>query len=194
MKFSCSSNDVLSPDSSIMHCTIGSDLARRFNPSTSLGKSCAFFGSTATLTTGETENFITFRLCASLNVVMVPVLTKNWSTPTSPQMLPHGTSSIASMYRPIIRIVLWIAFSFKSYFFARNVIRAHNSGLQACGNLTRKDTAKGVETSFVRCGYHFRNVHHKRAVRVTIFHRNCSGIIIRPLVQHVCPILLGSHW
>lgn len=46
-------------------------------PSTNLGKSAGFFGSTATRTTGETENFITFMLCASLNVVMVPVFTKN---------------------------------------------------------------------------------------------------------------------
>lgn len=40
-------------------CTIGSDLARRFRPSTSFGNSAGFFGSTATLTTGETLNFIT---------------------------------------------------------------------------------------------------------------------------------------
>ncbi|KYM93586.1 hypothetical protein ALC62_15944 [Cyphomyrmex costatus] len=69
-----------SPDSSIMHCTIGSDFAKRrktYTPSTNFGKSAGFFGSTATRTTGDTENFITFILCASLNVVMVPVLTKN---------------------------------------------------------------------------------------------------------------------
>merc|ERR1712066_217312 len=100
-----------SPDSSIMHCTMGSDLEGRFSPSTSLGRSEAFFGSTATLTTGDTENFMTFMLCASLNVVMVPVLTRNWSTPTSPQMLPQGTSSMASMYLPMMRMVLWMDFS-----------------------------------------------------------------------------------
>merc|ERR1719150_1275506 len=66
-----------SPDSSIMHCTMGSDLARRFRPSTSLGSSDGFLGSTATHTTGDTENFMTFMLCASLKVVMVPVLTRN---------------------------------------------------------------------------------------------------------------------
>lgn len=57
-------------------------------PSTNFGRSAGFFGSTATRTTGDTENFMTFMLCASLNVVMVPVLTKNWSTPTRPQILP----------------------------------------------------------------------------------------------------------
>merc|ERR1712168_1413785 len=51
-----------SPDSSMMHCTMGSDLANLFRPSTSLGKSAGFLGSTATLTTGETENFMTFML------------------------------------------------------------------------------------------------------------------------------------
>ncbi|KYM76579.1 hypothetical protein ALC53_13022, partial [Atta colombica] len=77
---------ICSPDSSMMHCTIGSDFAKQANnklswetyiPSTNFGKSAGFFGSTATRTTGDTENFITFMLCASLNVVMVPVLTKN---------------------------------------------------------------------------------------------------------------------
>jgi hypothetical protein len=51
-------------------------------PSTSFGKSAGFLASTATRTTGETENFMTFRLWASLKVEMVPVLTRNWSTPT----------------------------------------------------------------------------------------------------------------
>merc|ERR1719299_146833 len=100
----------------MIHWTMGSDLDSLFKPSTSLGKSEGFLGSTATRTTGETENFMTFMLWASLKVVMVPVLTKNWSTPTRPQMLPQGTSSMASMYLPIIRMVLWIDFSYKSSF------------------------------------------------------------------------------
>ena len=47
-----------SPLSSVEHCTIGSDLASRFRPSTNFGNSEGFFGSTATRTTGDTENFI----------------------------------------------------------------------------------------------------------------------------------------
>jgi len=39
--------------------TNGSDLDNFFNPSTNLGKSYAFLGLTATLTTGDTEYFIT---------------------------------------------------------------------------------------------------------------------------------------
>merc|ERR1711962_100892 len=95
-----------SPLSDETHKTIGSDLARRFIPSTSLGSCCWSLGSTATRTTGDTENFICFMLWACSKVVKVPVFTKNWSTPTRPHMLPQGTSSIGSVYLPIIKIVL----------------------------------------------------------------------------------------
>jgi hypothetical protein len=44
-------------------------------------------------------------LWAVSEVVRVPDLSKNWSTPTKPTMLPHGTSSMGSTYRPIIRTV-----------------------------------------------------------------------------------------
>lgn len=54
-----------SPDSSVKHCTRLSDLAKFFSPYISFGKSAAFFGYTATLTTGDTEYFIGFMLCAS---------------------------------------------------------------------------------------------------------------------------------
>merc|ERR1719201_2689552 len=37
-----------SPDSSIEHCTSGSDLESRLSPSTSLGRSLGFLGCTAT--------------------------------------------------------------------------------------------------------------------------------------------------
>ena len=46
-------------DSSMIHCTMGSNLASCFRPSTSLGRSAGFFASTMTLTTGLTLNFIT---------------------------------------------------------------------------------------------------------------------------------------
>ncbi len=129
-------------NSKIHTCTIGSDFARRLRPSTNFGKSAGFFGSTATLTTGLTLNFMTlirkrpdlldwftclldshyrhyrhtFKLCAFSNVVIVPVLTRNWSTPTKPQMLPHGTFSIGSVYLPIMSIVRWIFLMHKSSF------------------------------------------------------------------------------
>lgn len=49
---------ICSPDSEVEHYTKGSDLESFFNPSTNLGKSLAFLGLTATLTTGDTEYFM----------------------------------------------------------------------------------------------------------------------------------------
>mmetsp|Transcript_11690 Transcript_11690/g.26214 ORF Transcript_11690/g.26214 Transcript_11690/m.26214 type:complete len:224 (-) Transcript_11690:926-1597(-) len=54
-----------SPVSSMWHWTMGSDLERRLSPSTSLGRSLATLHSTATRTTGDTENFIALMGCAS---------------------------------------------------------------------------------------------------------------------------------
>jgi hypothetical protein len=45
----------------MMHCTMGSERARRLRPSTSLGRSEATLGSTATRTTGLTLNFMACR-------------------------------------------------------------------------------------------------------------------------------------
>ena len=55
-----------SPDSSIEHCTSGSDLLRRLRPSTSLGRSLGFLGCTATRTTGDTEYFMVTMGCDSV--------------------------------------------------------------------------------------------------------------------------------
>merc|ERR1712127_657929 len=105
-----------SPDSSMEIWTIGSDLERRSRPSTSFGRSDGFLHSTATRTTGDTENFITLMLWEPSHEVMVPVLTRNWSTPTRPQMLPAGQDSMASTYRPIIKLTRWICLRKRSSF------------------------------------------------------------------------------
>merc|ERR1719217_1583870 len=96
-----------SPDSSIEHCTSGSDLERRFSPSTSFGKSLGFLGCTATRTTGDTEYFMVTIGCdsAASASAMVPALRMYWSTPTSAQVLPAVTASTASVLRPIMRMV-----------------------------------------------------------------------------------------
>merc|ERR1719295_317290 len=47
-----------------------------------------------------------FMLWADSKLEMVPVLTRYWSTPTRPQMLPQGTLAMGSTVRPIIKIVL----------------------------------------------------------------------------------------
>jgi len=98
-----------SPVSSIRHWTIGSLRARRLRPSTSLGRSDATLGSTATRTTGETENFIAFmgKQSSAPSLVRVAVLVMNWSRPTSATVLPQGTDSTASCLRPMQRTVRW---------------------------------------------------------------------------------------
>merc|ERR1719502_2638283 len=96
-----------SPDSSIEHCTSGSDLESRLRPSTSLGKSLGFLGVTATRTTGETEYFMVTMGCDSVASASatVPALRMYWSTPTSAHVLPAVTDSTASVLRPIMRMV-----------------------------------------------------------------------------------------
>ncbi|KAH3673767.1 hypothetical protein WICPIJ_009678 [Wickerhamomyces pijperi] len=74
--------------------THGSDLDNLFKPSTNFGKSEAFLTSTATWTTGETENFMTFKLWAASEVVK---------------------SSIGSVLEPIIKTTLWTALMNKSF-------------------------------------------------------------------------------
>merc|ERR1719310_1373273 len=96
-----------SPDSSMEHCTSGSDLERRLRPSTSLGRSFGFLGCTATRTTGETEYFMVTIGCESMlsASAMVPALIRYWSMPTSAHVLPAETASTASVLRPIISSV-----------------------------------------------------------------------------------------
>src|SRR3954452_23730374 len=65
-----------SPDGEIDVNTQGSDFERRLRPSTSLGRSWAFLTSTERWTTGETENFMTFKLWAVSLVVRVPDFNK----------------------------------------------------------------------------------------------------------------------
>merc|ERR1719352_784730 len=107
-----------SPDSSMEHCTSGSDLERRLRPSTSLGRSLGFLGCTATRTTGDTEYFIVTIGCDSAASAsqMVPALRMYWSTPTSAQVLPQVTDSTASVLRPIIRMVRCTFLTYKSSF------------------------------------------------------------------------------
>mmetsp|Transcript_12847 Transcript_12847/g.22665 ORF Transcript_12847/g.22665 Transcript_12847/m.22665 type:complete len:321 (+) Transcript_12847:1045-2007(+) len=107
-----------SPVSSITHWTMGSERAKRFRPSTSLGRSQACLGSTATRTTGDTLNFIALRGCASSlpSLVRVAVLTMNWSRPTSATVFPQGTSSTASCLRPMHSTVRCTALMNRSFF------------------------------------------------------------------------------
>ena len=100
---------MFSPVSSLeMIKTSGSDLDRRLRPSTSLGRSAEFLHSTATRTTGDTENFMDLMVCASSWSEMVPFLTRYWSTPTSAHVLPAGMSLTGSALAPIMMTVRWM--------------------------------------------------------------------------------------
>mmetsp|Transcript_17134 Transcript_17134/g.24261 ORF Transcript_17134/g.24261 Transcript_17134/m.24261 type:complete len:252 (-) Transcript_17134:229-984(-) len=96
--------------------TRGSDLARRLRPSVSFFRSAGFFTFTAWRTTADTEYFITRMLWAVSDVVMVPVFSRYWSTPTRPQVLPAGMSFTRSTERPIMMMVRWMAFTYRSVF------------------------------------------------------------------------------
>merc|ERR1719451_79830 len=108
-----------SPVSSMEHTTMGSDLERRLSPSTSLGRSDATLHSTATRTTGDTENFMALMGCASshLSLVMVAFLVMNWSSPTRATVLPAGTSSTASWRRPMQSTVRCTDLRYRSFFW-----------------------------------------------------------------------------
>ncbi|BAS74101.1 Os01g0723025 [Oryza sativa Japonica Group] len=107
-----------SPDSSMVHTTRGSDLARRFNPSTSLGSSEAFLQATDLRTTGDTENFMALMGCAStaFSSVSVAFLVMNWSRPTMATVLPQGTSSTDSCFLPIQITVRCTVLTYRSFF------------------------------------------------------------------------------
>merc|ERR1719197_278903 len=107
-----------SPDSSIEQTTSGSDLERRFRPSTSLGRSLGCLAATATRTTGETEYFIVTIGCDSVASASarVPDLTMYWSTPTRAHVLPAVHASTASVLRPIMRMVRCTFLTYRSSF------------------------------------------------------------------------------
>mmetsp|Transcript_1330 Transcript_1330/g.5284 ORF Transcript_1330/g.5284 Transcript_1330/m.5284 type:complete len:206 (+) Transcript_1330:1035-1652(+) len=108
---------MFSPDSSsVSITTMGSDLARRRRPSTSLGRSDEFLGCTATRTTGDTENLSCLMLWATSEVEMVPDLSRYWSTPTRAAVLPAGMSGTASVKRPIMMSVRCTFFTHRSAF------------------------------------------------------------------------------
>eukprot|EP00955_Chlamydomonas_euryale_P078829 363205-Chlamydomonas_euryale.AAC.20 len=173
-----------SPVSSMWHWTMGSERDRRLRPSTSLGRSDATLGSTATRTTGDTENFIAFigNASALSSLVSVAVLAMNWSRPTSAQVLPHGTSSTASCLRPMQSTVLLLA---------RDVVGAHDADLGAGGNAASEHAAERKKAPRVRRGNHLGDVHHEWAVRVAVADRRGVHVVERALVQRVHAVLLS---
>mmetsp|Transcript_4935 Transcript_4935/g.15937 ORF Transcript_4935/g.15937 Transcript_4935/m.15937 type:complete len:272 (-) Transcript_4935:1259-2074(-) len=94
--------------SAVDRWTRGSDFPRRLRPSTSLGRSEGFLGSTATRTTADTENFMLTSGWVSGESARVPDLARYWSIPTRATVLPDGTSSMGSAFLPIMTTVRWI--------------------------------------------------------------------------------------
>ena len=177
-KLTSSGNDVL-VGLVFMHCTMGSDLARCLRPSTNLGRSAGFLGSTVTLTTGDTENYICFMLCASLRVEneMVPVkelINTDKTTDVTSGHVLNGLTAAHHRDGPLDGFLLQISPLF------RNKIGSHDPGLLSSGHLAREDTAESVEAAFVGGGHHLGDVHHQGAIGVARLHGHSSlQMIIR---------------
>merc|ERR1712226_1090715 len=135
---------------------------------------------------------MTFMLCASFKVEMVPVLTRNWSTPTRPQMLPAGTSSMASTRPPIMRIVLWMDFSYRSVFCPGTKLGPMILAFCPVATLPEKNTPECVEPALVGGGHHLGHVHHQRSIRVTVFDAHAGCVVVRSLIEKLSPVLLGG--
>ena len=109
--------------SSVVRTARGSDLDDFFKPSTSSGNYLPSFTFTVTFTPGDTLYFMPAMLCASTIVVKVPDYNQYWS-PTSATVLPHGTSAICFVVRPIISAERWMFIALRSPFAAMLVVRA----------------------------------------------------------------------
>lgn len=84
-----------SPDSSMVHCTIGPDLDKCFRPFTSLGNSFGSMDCTATITTGLRLNFIILNLwaCTYEKTTVVDLMpeTDSWTIYVSVCLSPTNT-------------------------------------------------------------------------------------------------------
>ena len=175
-----------SPDSSMEHCTSGSDLERRLRPSTSLGRSLRFLGCTATRTTGETEYFMVTIGC-ELHVAsasaMVPALRMYWSMPTSAHGVARGDGldglGLAAHHEDGALHVLDV----EVLLLALHVVGAHDLDLLAGLDRAGEDAAEGEEAALVGRRDELRDVHHERALGVALAmpsaHLSSSGPVYR---------------
>ena len=62
--------------------------------------------------------------------------------------------------------------------FAWYIVGTHDTCFLTSLNNTRKDTTESIETTFVCCRYHFRDVHHQWSSRVTSFNPQESFIVL----------------
>ncbi|GIX64180.1 uncharacterized protein BcabD6B2_36150 [Babesia caballi] len=74
-----------------------------------------------------------------------------------------------------------------------HVLGTLNPDLLTSGHGTGEDTTEGVETTLVRSRYHLRDVHHKRALRVTVADSIGSLVVHGTGVQVLHTVLLGGE-
>ena len=85
-------------------------------------------------------------------------------------------------------------FDIQIFFFAWFEVGTHNSGFHTGGDLTREDSSEGVESTFIRCRYHFTDVHHQWSGWIARFDTNGAWIVHWSLIQKFASVLLGSDW
>mmetsp|Transcript_33515 Transcript_33515/g.77267 ORF Transcript_33515/g.77267 Transcript_33515/m.77267 type:complete len:526 (+) Transcript_33515:569-2146(+) len=78
---------------------------------------------------------------------------------------------------------------------ASDVVGSHDTDLLTGGDLSTKDTTKGVETSLIGSGHHLRNVHTERSTlgSVASTDGNSRLIIERTIIESVDTVLLGNR-
>ena len=70
---------------------------------------------------------------------------------------------------------------------SRGVVGSHNPDLESRSDSAGEDTSESVESSFVGCGYHFGDVHHKGSLPGIHVSRTFVAVINRK-VQFKIPI------
>merc|ERR1712156_683173 len=112
---------------------------------------------------------------------MVPVLTRNWSTPTRPNVagghILNGLDTASHHENgPLDGLLVEVSL------LSRDKVRSHDPGLLSSGNLASEHTTEGVEPALVGGGHHLGHVHHQGTVGVTVLDSNTGGIVMRSLI------------
>ncbi|KNC26657.1 hypothetical protein FF38_01376 [Lucilia cuprina] len=158
-----------SPDSSMIHCTIGSDLAKRLRPSTNLGKSAGILESgngtglnQELINTDQTANVTRGNIFNGFNITT-----------------HHQDGTLDGLFVQI-------------FLLARNIVGAHDTALLTGGYFTGEYTTESVETTLIGGGYHLGDVHHQRTIGITVLNSDGGFIIMRTFIQHFHTVFLGN--
>ena len=77
-----------------------------------------------------------------------------------------------------IKILPLNTFHVEIFFLSWNIIWTHDTSFLTGLNNTRKNTTKSIETTFIRCRDHFRDVHHQWRRGITSFNTQKCFIIL----------------